>query len=135
MRSVAARDEFPSDEDIYFDAADKFGKGWRSYTKFKSSLERIGDKAYRDSTGDFRNSYQHWFSPRVGFGITQFVMRQADPGTREVRYLFGGVGPLQLSVVTPILERQARLGLAAFRAFKDLVREHEVAIKERHRLP
>src|ERR1700687_4355142 len=37
-------------------------EGWQSYTKFKSSLERIGNKAYRDSTGDFRNSYQHRFS-------------------------------------------------------------------------
>jgi len=110
-------------------------EGWQSYTKFKSSLERIGNKAYRDSTGDFRNSYQHRFSPRAGFGITQFVTRQADPGTRQVRNLFGGVGPLQLSVVTPVLERQAGLGLAAFRAFKDLVREHEVAITGRHRLP
>jgi hypothetical protein len=60
--------------------------------------------------------------------------READPGTRQVRNLFGGVGPLQLSVVTPVLERQAGLGLAAFRA-KHLVREHEVAITGRHRLP
>jgi hypothetical protein len=109
-------------------------EGWRSYTKFKSSLERIGNKAYPRLDRAFPEFIPAPVFPRAGFGITQFATRQADPGTRQVRNLFGGVGPLQLSVVTPVLGRQAGLGLAAFRA-KDLVREHEVAITGRHRLP
>jgi hypothetical protein len=38
------RDDFPRDEDIYFDAADKFG-GLAALHQFKPSLERIGNKA------------------------------------------------------------------------------------------
>lgn len=122
------RDEFPLDKEVYFDAADKFGATWRTYTTFKQCVEKFGNKEYQTATHDFRNAYNHRFSARFVIGITKIVTREADPQAKSVQYSYGGMPALNLEFVTGLMDKQYQLGSEAFLAFQALVREHEASI-------
>jgi hypothetical protein len=122
------RDEFPLDNEVYFDAADKFFASWRTYTAFKRCVETFGNKEYQTATRDFRNAYNHRFSPRFVIGITRIVTREADLHAKSVSYSYGGVPALNLDFVARLMDEQYRLGLDAFHSFQALVREHEASI-------
>jgi hypothetical protein len=125
---AAWNDEFPLDVDVHFDAADAHAKGWRRYKALKKRMEGIGAKGYQQATNDFRNAYNHRFSPRIEVGITQVVKRHVLPDG-SVSYGIGGVDPLKLSSIVTLLEAQCQFCYQTFEAFKLLVREHEEAIK------
>jgi hypothetical protein len=127
---VSWQDDLPLDDEIYFAAADKYGTEWRQYKEFKRRVEKIGDKSHHRATRDFRNSYNHRFSPHVVIGITQIVTRQVAPKTKTVRYAFGTIPALTLESVVELLREQCKHGYAAFAAFQELVREHEASISE-----
>jgi hypothetical protein len=122
------KDDLPLDDEIYFLQADKAGKSWKQYGKFKLRLERVGDKTYQARTHDFRNRYNHRFSPRIVIGQTGLVTRRVNPTSKAVSYGFGGIGPLTLPLVVELLEQQCKYCYAAFEAFQKLVQEHEAAI-------
>ena len=122
------KDDLPLDEEIYFLQADKAGKPWKQYGKFKLKLERVGNKTYQAKTHDFRNRYNHRFSPRIVMGLTGLVTRRINPASNTVSYGFGGIGPLTLDLIVELLEQQCRYCYAAFEAFQKLVQEHEAAI-------
>ncbi len=123
------RDEFPLDGEVWFDAADKYGKGWKRYSALKTRMEKIGAKDYQEGTRDFRNAYNHRFSPRIVLGMSQVVTRRVDKSTGTVSYGFGGAPALTLSHVVDLLEAQCQHCYRAFDAFQKLVREHEAVIK------
>lgn len=125
----AWRDEFPLDGKVWFDAADKHGKGWKRYNNFKTRLEKIGAKDYQQGTRDFRNAYNHRFSPLIVLGISQVVTRRVDKANGTVSYGFGGAPALTLPHVVSLLEAQCQHCYRAFDAFQQLVREHESAIR------
>lgn len=122
------KDDLPLNDEIYFLQADKAGKPWKQYGKFKLKLERVGDKTYQAKTHDFRNRYNHRFSPRIVIGQTGLVTRYVNPASKVVSYGFGGIGPLTLPLVVELLEQQCKYCYAAFEAFQKLVQEHEAAI-------
>lgn len=122
------RDDFPLDSEVYFEAADKFGAPWRAYPAFKRCIEKFGNKKYQTATRDFRNAYNHRFSPRFVIGITQFVTREVDADAKSIRYSFGGVPALNLDLIAGLLDEQYQRGTEAFSAFQALVREHEASI-------
>ena len=122
------KDDLPLDDEIYFEQADKAGKPWKKYSKLKTKLERIGDQDYQTKTKNFRNTYNHRFSPRIVIGETNFVTRHVDPDTKRVSYGFGGMQPLSLKLVGELLEQQCDRCYKAFEAFHKLVREHEAVI-------
>lgn len=121
-------DDLPLDSDIYFDAADKHGAGWRRYNLLKRRLEAINGRAFQAATHDFRHLYNHRFSPRFAVGITNFVTRIVDKRNGQVAYAFGGMPPLEMSVVADLLAKERDDCYRAFEAFQGLVREHETAI-------
>lgn len=125
----AWKDDFPLDGDIWFEAADKHGKSWKRYGKLKTCLERIAAKDYQSATYDFRNAYNHRFSPRVVVGMTQVVTRHVDKTSGSVSYSFGSTPALTLPKVVDALEQQSLYCYRAFEAFQKLVREHEAVIK------
>lgn len=126
---VAWKDDFPLDGEIWFETADKHGKGWTKYNSLKTRLEKIAAKDYQRVTNDFRNAYNHRFSPRVVVGMTQVVTRGVDKATGHVSYSFGGTPALTLPKVVDALELQCSNCYRAFEAFQGLIREHEVVIK------
>jgi hypothetical protein len=126
-------DDLRLDREIVFKDADKYGANWPRYNRLKKRIEKINDKRYQAATHDFRNAYNHRFSPRVVLGLTQIVTRQVDARTKKVSYSFGGLPPLMLDVVAELLTDQCKRGYAAFEAFQALVREHEASIAEHAR--
>lgn len=122
------RDEFPLDKEVYFDVADKFGALWQRYKAFKQCIEQFGNKEYQAATRDFRNAYNHRFSPRFVVGITNIVTREADTEAKSIHYSYGGMPALSLDFVAGLMDEQYQLGSKAFRAFQALVREHEASI-------
>lgn len=127
-RQQGWKDDLPLDKEIYFTVADKCGATWTSYSELKTSLEKIGAKEFQRATGDFRNAYNHRFSPRVVIGQTQVVTRRIEPETGLVQYGFGGKDALTLETVVRLLDQQCAYCYKAFEAFQKLVKEHEAAI-------
>ncbi len=121
-------DDLPLDDEIYFALADKYGAPWKKYSKLKTSLERIGSKSYQAATGDFRNTYNHRFSPKVLIGQTQVVTRYVDSSTKNVTYGHGGRDPLSLETIVILLEEQCVRCYRAFENFQKLIKEQEAAI-------
>lgn len=122
------KDDLALDDEIYFAQADAVSGPWQTWTKLKTKLERIGDRSYQGKTKNFRNTYNHRFSPRIVFGQTNVVTRYVDAKTKQVTYEFGGTGPLTMTLVVELLEEQCQRCYKAFEAFQKLVREHEKAI-------
>lgn len=122
------KDDLALDDEIYFSQAEMVGGPWKTWSKLKTKLERIGDKTYQAKTKNFRNTYNHRFSPRVVFGQTNMVTRKVDPKTKQVSYGFGGTEPLTLTLVVELLEEQCQTCYKAFEAFQRLVQEQEKAI-------
>ncbi|WP_444632831.1 hypothetical protein [Cupriavidus oxalaticus] len=123
------KDEFPLDGEVWFDAADKYGKPWKRYSTFKARLEKVGAKDYQTATHDFRNAYNHRFSPRIVIGISNLVTRRVNKATGSVSYGFGETPALTLLRVVELLETQCDRAHRAFESFQQLVREHEAAIR------
>lgn len=122
------KDDLPLDDKIYFAQADAYGAHWKRYKKLKRSLEHIGAKDYQAATVNFRNTYNHRFSPRIIIGQTQIITRHVDPKTKKVSYGYGGTNPLTLEVVVKLLEQQCSYCYMAFEDFQKLVKEHEATI-------
>lgn len=124
-------DDFPLDGDIYMGSAEEYSKGWKRFGKLKLSLEKIAGKAFREDTRDFRNTYNHRFSPRIELGGTGFVTRhveQGPEGQSKVWYSIGYAGPLSLATIVKVLTAECKHCYKAYDRFKDLVREHEHAM-------
>jgi hypothetical protein len=121
-------DDLLMDDEIYIDQADARGKRWKTYRILKRSIEGMAGKAFCAATHDFRNSYNHRFSPRFVVGITRFVRRQKDPVTGRITYNLGGLEPLQLDHLADILAGERDQAYRAFEAFQALVHEQSDAI-------
>lgn len=122
------KDDLPLDDEIYLEQAQTTGAPWKAWSKLKTKLERISDRKYQARTRNFRNTYNHRFSPRLVFGLTNSVTRHVDAKTGSVSYGFGGTPPLGLDLVVELLEAECQNCYRAFEAFQKLVREQEVAI-------
>jgi len=119
------RDDLPLDDAIEMNVADTYGKPWRKYNRFKLALERISDKGFREQSRDFRNAYQHRFSPRFVIGITQLATRISDPETKRIVYGIGSRPAMALSDVVSMLAERLERVYKAFDAFRALVAEME----------
>ncbi|MCA3699744.1 MAG: integrase [Brevundimonas sp.] len=121
-RQTDWRDDLPADDEIYMHVMDKAARSWRRYGRFKEKMQGIGGDDFRNATGNFRNLYQHRFSPRVGQGLTQIVTREAGEDG-AVRYGIGGRAPLSIADVAAAILVQRDRSYAAFGAFQSLVEE------------
>jgi hypothetical protein len=90
----AWRDDLPLDEEIYMDTAERVGADWRKFGRLKLRLEKINGAAFKKATHDFRNAYNHRFSPHFAVGMSQIVTRKVDPTTNQVTYGFGIIKPI-----------------------------------------
>lgn len=122
------KDDLPIDTEIYFKESDHYGSGWHSYKKLKLALERIADKKYQKDSYDFRNKYNHRYSPRIELGLTGLVTRNVGP-SGQVSYGFGYTQPLKLDKIVKLLKNQHALCSKAFFSYQKLVTEHAEAIK------
>lgn len=122
------RDDIAIDSEIYFSEADKHGAAWKSYKKLKVSLEKIAGRSYVKETHNFRNKYNHRYSPRIEIGLTGLVTRYVS-GSGQVSYGFGHTEPLKLACVVSALKSQHEFCFKAFCLYQKLVEEQILAIK------
>lgn len=122
-------DDLPIDTEIYLKEADKYGGSWRSYPKLKVALEKISNKQYSKATHDFRNSFNHRYSPRIELGLTGLVTRfVSDDG--NVSYGFGQTPPLKLSEITSLILNQHKHCMRTYEKYQALVNEQSEAINK-----
>lgn len=119
-------DKFP-DENLYLNHVEAFGAGWKKCRAFKLRVEGIAAQKFKDSSDDFRNSYNYRFSSRFVLGMTNTVTRQVNEAG-QVSYAFGGNEPLHLGAMARLLEHERGRCYAAFEAFQRLVYEQVAAI-------
>lgn len=131
-KCITWRDDLPLDKEIYFATADKCGSPWSKYNDLKRCLEAVAGQEFRDGTHDFRNAYNHRFSPRFVIGFTNFAKRIVDKNSQSVTYGFGDKPALELSDVAQLLTKERDRCYAAFDAFQALIREQEGSIKQCH---
>lgn len=122
------KDDLPDDEEIYFQQADLVGSPWKEYKKLKIALEKIGNKKFTESTKDFRNKYNHRYSPRIELGHTEFVKRKVGVG--RVSYGMGYTEPLTLALLVPLLSDQYNIFLTALACYKNLIFSHIEVIEK-----
>lgn len=120
-------DDLPIDSEIYFEAADKFGQPWKKYTKLKVELEKIANKEYGKATHDFRNKYNHRYSPEIEIGLTGLLTRTVNQDGR-VSYTFGQTEPLMLKDIIALLKTQYFLCMISYEKYQALVNEQVVEI-------
>jgi len=121
-------DNFPLDNEVFFETADLYASRWKSYKKLKKSLEAIANKRFREETHYFRDKYNHRFSQRIEFGQTGFVTRIVAKDSR-VSYGFGFFEPLTLELIVSLLKFQYQACFSAFRQFQQLISEHVKTIE------
>jgi hypothetical protein len=121
------KDEFPDKRALYLNDIDPFCADWDRFRAFKLKVEVIAGTSFKEGSVDYRNAYNHRFSPRLVLGMTDMVTREVDESD-AVRYSFGGRGPLDIAVMADLLQIERDRCYEAFSAFQDLVREHEAAI-------
>lgn len=123
-------DDLPLDAEIYQEHMDNAGKPWgKKFCKLKLALEKVCNKTYQAETLDFRNKYNHRYSPRIEIGITNLVTRNVDKGV-YVSYGFGGTQPLKLNTIIPLLENQHSALMNAFVSYQELVNEQIQSIRK-----
>ena len=120
------KDDLPIDDEIYFDQADVQGKYWKKYNKLKTVLESVSNSKYKKATHDFRNTYNHRYSPRIEIGLSGFVKRIVKSG--RVTYGYGETEPLLLRDIVPLLTEQHELLLKAYTRYQALVNEQVTVI-------
>lgn len=121
------KDNFPLDSEIYFEQADCHGQHWKSYGKLKLRLQRISNKKYVDETLDFRNKYNHRYSPRIEYGLTGLVVREVAQDGR-VSYVFGQTEPLKVKHIVELLKDQHNECMKSFFEYQKLVRDQIGAV-------
>ena len=127
MKQTKWVDDLPLDGEIYFNTADKYCTLWKRYKKLKLALEKISSKKFQSNTDDFRNKYNHRYSPRIELGLTELVRRRVgDDG--KVSYGFGYTKPLKIDRLLPALTQQHANCLKAFEEYRKLINEHISAI-------
>lgn len=122
LNQEAWGDDLCSNNEIYFDTADKYGKPWKKYNKLKLALEKIADKKYVQSTHDFRNKYNHRYSPAIEIGLTELVTRTLGENG-SIIYGLGSTPPLMLRDIIPLLKTHHTHCMSSFSKYQALVNE------------
>lgn len=96
--------------------------GWKTFSAFKSSLDKLNSEAVTKATGDFRHKYNHRVPPRIAQGQSQIVTRTVhEDGSSS--YGFGYVSPLSLAEIAQVLTEQHSVALEVFAKYSELARE------------
>jgi hypothetical protein len=112
---------------------------WTEGAHLVSAIRSIDDKAYRDSTWDYRNRSSHAIGPRLALGHTQAVTRLVQQATEfkdqgngtfkdgpvpdkmSVSYAIGGTPPLDMEESRVLNLAQYHKARAAYLIYRDLL--------------
>ena len=116
------KDTFPNDKSINFKTMEKFSKGWDAYGKFKQSLTKLSNDKFNVETTEFRNKFHHQLPVLIEIGLSSLLSRKKN-ASGSVSYGLGGIKPLSLNKIVPLLEEQHSAALLCFSSYQELIEE------------
>jgi hypothetical protein len=112
--------DFPVDKKIIEETMVKVAKPSEEYAQFKKDFDELISADYISATGQFRDKHHHRYPPRFEMGRTQLVTRIRED--EKIMYGFGGVEPLKLRELTPLLLEQHEKAMRCFYSYSALAR-------------
>ncbi|UXD24680.1 hypothetical protein FORC065_1831 [Yersinia enterocolitica] len=122
IKNESCNDELPSDDKMTICHVGIHGKGWWVMKKLIPTLEKISNNEYKNETDDFRNKYNHRYSPRIEIGIYDLVKREIN-GEGQVIYSLGSTPPLKLKNIIVTLKKQHECCLKVYELYQNLIAE------------
>ncbi|MGB4947867.1 MAG: hypothetical protein WBQ05_11820 [Candidatus Competibacter denitrificans] len=129
INSSWKEEELPSDRQINWNTMKYVSTTWPKFASLLLELENLANTAYSQATRQFRDKYHHRYPPKFVLGHTGLVSRIVETDGR-VRYGFGGIEPLRLADLVPLLVEQHQISFVCFERYSDLVREQLEKIYE-----
>lgn len=132
---------------------EKIVQPWSEGADLLLAIRSVDDKAYRDSTRDYRNRSSHAIGPRLALGHTQAVtrlVRQATelkdqgngmfkdepvPGKMAVSYAIGGTPPLDMEDSRKLNLAQYLRARSAYSIYRDLLLKLASALSKSSKEP
>lgn len=118
-------DELPHDRQIKMETLIVKGQFWKGFPRFKDALDQLDTMAYRDSTMNFRNRFNHQFELNIDRGLYPFFERRKENGS--VVHEYKVAPPLNVEKILPILYEQHSVARSAYESFFALVLEQSAA--------
>lgn len=123
-------------EHVSMKTAKAMSKRWAAWPALAAALGDLGNEAFGEETGDFRNQHEHGHPRGIGIGHITSVRRKevdwpsGDGASEKVKRMAWGVGteaPLQLDKLLPLLSEQHAIALTCFEAYYALIEEQHAA--------
>lgn len=116
------KDNFPNDKSINFKTMQKFCEKWTAYEKFQDSISKLSDEKFNKETAEFRNKFHHQLPISIEFGLSSLISRNKN-ADGSVSYSLGGIRPLSLNKIIPLLKEQHSAALSCFNSYRELINE------------
>ncbi|GBC61519.1 hypothetical protein DENIS_2481 [Desulfonema ishimotonii] len=124
------RDKDLVEHQIKFKSLKAYSDHYTHMNAFRKALKQIDSDSFRNRTSNFRNLYHHRIPPGFELGLSGSIKRVAERN-KNVSYDFGGIQPLRIGELIPLLYEQYQANISAFQIFWDLVKE-QVSIWEKN---
>ncbi|MBE9203911.1 hypothetical protein IQ218_11230 [Synechocystis salina LEGE 06099] len=104
----------------------KMSKKWDDSCKLVKCLKKLPSEKFIKGTQDYRNLAQHKTPPYIEYGHTNVIERVTNRGESDsARYAIGGLLPLQLKLLIPILKSEYENCKNSLSLYWNLVKKHE----------
>lgn len=120
--------DLDTDQNINQEIAAKAAKGWKSWRKLASELEKCNSSNFRAETSDFRNKYNHRHDLHIGIQAASPMQRKIRTDNGKAMYTFGGTYEIKLKDVSQLLKAEFRAFSKAYSQFQQLVREQREVV-------
>jgi hypothetical protein len=110
-----------------FDDARKLAQGLASWPALRAALSELNDAQFITASDSYRHRLNHGFPRRIELGHTMVVENTTVPGQTAsgLSLSIKQEAPLMIEGLLPILSTQYEAAVRAYRAYIDLVKEHE----------
>jgi hypothetical protein len=111
-----------SESEICYETLVSYRNSYSGFDAFTHQLTKIDDYSFRKRTLNYRNLFQHHIPPSVENGLSRQIYNVADENEHSSLSI-GGVTPIHINNIMPILDQQHHACTDTFGAFWGLVSE------------
>ncbi|WNN53790.1 hypothetical protein RIN66_07160 [Hafnia alvei] len=116
-------DKIVYDQKIDIGIAMEKAKKWSCFSDLYKKMLEINDEGFIGETLDFRNKYNHRYSPKIEVGLTELIKRTKN-SSGDVVYKIGQTKPLKLKNIVISLIKQHKKCIEAYSLYQKLVMQH-----------
>ena len=106
-----------------FHDARRLASRFEAWTALSTALEALDDKAFRLASDDYRNQANHGFPPRIEYGYTPVIRRDAPSSVPGSFYQLYDLPPFRLNDLIPLLEPQYDAAIRCYDRYVNLIKE------------